>query len=304
MIKSLLYAVAMVVLPFINPQPLQGQYIVDVQAHRGGMGLYPEESLEAMLNAIDLGVNTLEMDLCVTKDKKVVLSHDKYFSPRLATRPDGTPVLEGEPRAYLWHMPYDSVALYDVGLRRSPDMPVQKPVATPKRLLTDVIAAVEAYTKEQHLAPMCYNIEIKCDPDYDGGIEGRDWPEYHEFTDIFMAVLDSLGLGDRLIIQTFDTRTLNYLNKAYPGHHLSYLVGGGCGTYEQFMGKLDFTPEWLSPAWQIMDKDMVTRAHADGMKIVTWTVDEKETMRQVIGMGVEAVISNYPDRLLEVVAEY
>ena len=304
MIKSLLYAVAMVVLPFINPQPLQGQYIVDVQAHRGGMGLYPEESLEAMLNAIDLGVNTLEMDLCVTKDKKVVLSHDKYFSHRLTTRPDGTPVLEGEPRAYLWHMPYDSVALYDVGLRRSPDMPVQKPVATPKRLLTDVVDAVETYTKKHHLAPMNYNIEIKCDPDYDGGIEGRDWPEYHEFTDICMAVLDSLGLGDRLIIQTFDTRTLNYLNKAYPGHHLSYLVGGGCGTYEQFMGKLDFTPEWLSPAWQIMDKDMVTRAHADGMKIVTWTVDEKETMRQVIGMGVEAVISNYPDRLLEVVAEY
>lgn len=70
------------------------------------------------------------------------------------------------------------------------------------------------------------------------------------------------------------------------------------------MCRHDFTPEWLSPAWQIMGKDMVTRAHADGMKIVTWTVDEKETMRQVIGLGVEAVISNYPDRLLEVVTEY
>ena len=70
------------------------------------------------------------------------------------------------------------------------------------------------------------------------------------------------------------------------------------------LGRLNFTPEWLSPTWQIMDKEMVDRAHADGMKIVTWTVDDKEQMRKVIDMGVEAVISNYPNRLLEVVNEY
>jgi glycerophosphoryl diester phosphodiesterase len=94
------------------------------------------------------------------------------------------------------------------------------------------------------------------------------------------------------------------MNERYPGHHLSYLVGGGSGTYEQIMSRLNFMPEWFSPAWTIMDQNMVDRAHADGMKIVTWTVDEKEQMRRVIDMGVEAVISNYPNRLLEVVAEY
>ncbi|MBR5036134.1 MAG: hypothetical protein IKX69_02990 [Prevotella sp.] len=303
-IRRLLVTAALVVLSFYNAAAQQQKYIVDVQAHRGGMGLFPEESLEAMLHAVDLGVNTLEMDLCVTKDKQVILSHDKYFSHRLTTRPDGTPVLEGEPREYLWHMPYDSVAKYDVGIRGNAEMPEQQPVATPKRKLVEVVTAVEAYTKEHQLTPMNYNIEIKCDPNYDGGTEGRDWPEYHEFVDICIAVLDSLGLDDRLIIQTFDTRSLNYLNEAYPGHHLSYLVGSGAGTYEQFMGRLNFTPEWLSPAWQIMDKEMVDRAHADGMKIVTWTVDDKEQIRKVIDMGVEAVISNYPNRLLEVVNEY
>lgn len=304
MIRKLLIAALLIALPVVNTTAQQRKYVVDVQAHRGGMGLFPEESLEAMLNAVDLGVNTLEMDLCVTQDKKVILSHDKYFSHRFTTRPDGTPVMEGEPREYFWHMPYDSVARYDVGLRQNPDMPEQQTVATPKRLLADVVAAVEAYTEERGLAPMHYNIEIKCDPDQAGGIEGRDWPEYHEFVDICIAALDALNLGDRLIIQTFDTRSLNYINERYPGHHLSYLVGGGSGTYEQIMGRLNFMPEWFSPAWTIMDQNMVDHAHADGMKIVTWTVDEKEQMRRVIDMGVEAVISNYPNRLLEVVAEY
>ena len=81
-----------------DPVPEQPEYIVEVEAHRGGMGLYPEESLPAMINAVNLGVNTLEMDLCVTKDKQVVLSHDKYFHPRYASHPDGTPVLDGEPK--------------------------------------------------------------------------------------------------------------------------------------------------------------------------------------------------------------
>ena len=304
MMRKLLTAALLIALPVVNGMAQQRKYVVDVQAHRGGMGLFPEESLEAMLNAVDLGVNTLEMDLCVTQDKKVILSHDKYFSHRFTTRPDGTPVMEGEPREYFWHMPYDSVARYDVGLRQNPDMPEQKTVATPKRLLADVVAAVEAYTKARGLSPMHYNIEIKCDPDQAGGIEGRDWPEYHEVLDICIAALDALNLGDRLIIQTFDTRSLNYINERYPGHRLSYLIGGGSGTYEQIMSRLNFTPEWFSPAWTIMDQSMVDRAHADGMKIVTWTVDEKEQMRRVIDMGVEAVISNYPNCLLEVVAEY
>ena len=70
----------------------QPQYIVDVQAHRGGMGLMPANTLEAMKNAVDLGVNTLEIDIVVTKDKKVILSHDKYFTAEETTRPDGTPM--------------------------------------------------------------------------------------------------------------------------------------------------------------------------------------------------------------------
>ncbi len=284
--------------------PKQKVYITDVQAHRGGMGLYPEESLAAMLNAVDLGVNTLEMDLCITQDKQVVLSHDKFFHPRYSIRPDGTPVEVGDERVYLWTLPYEEILKWDVGSKPNPDWPEKQCIPAQKTLAAEVIDAVEAYTKEHHLAPMKYNIEIKSDPDCEEGREGIDWPEYHEFTDLCMEMLEARGLGDRLIIQCFDERALNYIHKEYPGHILSYLVEGWETDYDEYMSKLDFMPEWLSPPYENVDQELMDRAHKDGMKVVTWTVDDKDEMRRLIGLGVEGIISNYPNRLLEVVKEY
>ena len=279
-------------------------YRVDVQAHRGGMGLYPEESIAAMKNAVDLGVNTLEMDLCITQDKEVILSHDKFFHYRYATRPDGTPVMKEDPLVFLWNLPYEEILKWDVGSKPNPDWPEKHCQPAVKQRAAEVIDAVEAYVKEKGLPPMHYNIEIKSDPDYDGGVEGRDWPEYHEFTDLCMQMLDARGLGDRLVIQCFDERALNYINEKYPGHILSYLVEGWETDYDEYMSKLDFKPEWLSPPHENVDAALVERAHADGMKVVTWTVDDPDEMRRLMDLRVEGIISNYPDRLMKAAKEY
>ena len=279
-------------------------YRVDVQAHRGGMGLYPEESIAAMKNAVDLGVNTLEMDLCITQDKEVILSHDKFFHYRYATRPDGTPVMKEDPLVFLWNLPYEEILKWDVGSKPNPDWPEKHCQPAVKQRAAEVIDAVEAYVKEKGLPPMHYNIEIKSDPDYDGGVEGRDWPEYHEFTDLCMQMLDARGLGDRLVIQCFDERALNYINEKYPGHILSYLVEGWETDYDEYMSKLDFKPEWLSPPHENVDAALVERAHADGMRVVTWTVDDPDEMRRLMDLRVEGIISNYPDRLMKAAKEY
>ena len=276
-------------------------YRVDVQAHRGGMGLYPEESLEAMINAVNLGVNTLEMDMCISQDGQVVLSHDRYFHHRYATRPDGTPVMDGDPKVYLYQLPYSEIQKWDVGSKYNPGWPDKKCIPVCKPLAKEVISAVEAYTKENGLTPMKYNIEVKSSPE-EG--EGVLWPEYHEYTDICMAMLDSLNLGDRLIIQSFDERALQYIHDKYPGHILSFLWEGWETDFDDQMSQIDFIPEWVSPESENVDSTFMARAHEKGMKVVTWTVDDPEEMNRLMDLKVEAIISNYPNILLETVEAY
>ena len=284
-------------------------YIVDVQAHRGGMGLRPANTLEAMKHAIDLGVNTLEMDIVVSKDGRVLLCHDRYFTWQETTRPDGTFITKEEPRQYLWNLTYDEIAGYDVGQRQHPDYPEQVTGPAKRPLLSEVLAFTEKYAKKKGLPPLKYNIEIKSHDDYDTGIEGVDWPEYHEFVDLCLSVILPFDLGDRLIIQSFDDRALSYINVKYPDLILSYLVGAEEAEwldnmemdFDRVLAKIGFVPEWFSPASIYVTRSCVDEAHRRGMKVVTWTVDSYEEMIRMIDAGVDAIISNYPDRLLEVV---
>ena len=268
---------------------------IDVQAHRGGAGLMPENTISAMKNALDLDVNTLEFDLQLSQDGQVVVSHDNYFHPRYATRPDGTLILEEDPREYLYTMPYDSIVKYDVGLRPVDRWPGQIKIAEVKPLAGDLIDFTESYAKK----PVNYNIEIKSWP---GEGEGTLWPEYHVFCDTCIPLLLSKNLGDRLIVQCFDTRALNYMHEKWPDLTLSYLTEDyDGGNIEALLGNLTFTPQWWSPESSVVTPENVAWCHAHGIGVVPWTVDDSAEMRRLVDCGVEAIISNYPDILIETV---
>ena len=274
----------------------QPKPFIDVQAHRGGAGLMPENTIPAMKNALDLGVNTLEFDLHLSSDGQVVVSHDPYFHPRYSTRPDGSLVREEDPREYLYTMPYDSIAKYDVGLRPVDRWPTQAKMAVCKPLASDLIDFAEGYAKK----PVNYNIEIKSWP---GEGEGTLWPEYHVFCDTCIPLLLSKNLGGRLIVQCFDVRALNYMHQKWPELILSYLTeaeeGGDIG--KLLAENLDFVPQWWSPESSVVTPENVAWCHAHGIGVVPWTVDDPAEMRRLVACGVEAIISNYPDILIDTV---
>ena len=259
---------------------------IDVQAHRGGAGLYPENTKSAMKNALDLDVNTLEFDLQLSQDGQVVVSHDNYFHPRYATRPDGTLIQEEDPKEYLYLMPYDSIVKYDVGLRPVDRWPGQQKVAEVKPLASDLIDFTESYAKK----PVNYNIEIKSWP---GAGEGILWPDYKTFCNACVPLLLSKNLGDRLIVQCFDTRALNYMHEKWPELTLSYLTEAyDGGDIEQLLKNLTFVPEWWSPESSVVTPENVAWCHAHGIGVVPWTVDDPAEMTRLVDCGVEAIISN------------
>ncbi len=268
---------------------------IDVQAHRGGAGLYPENTKSAMKNALDLDVNTLEFDLQLSQDGQVVVSHDNYFHPRYATRPDGTLIQEEDPKEYLYLMPYDSIVKYDVGLRPVDRWPGQQKGAEGKPLASDLIDFTESYAKK----PVNYNIEIKSWP---GEGEGVLWPDYKTFCNACVPLLLSKNLGDRLIVQCFDTRALNYMHEKWPELTLSYLTEAyDGGDIEQLLKNLTFVPEWWSPESSVVTPENVAWCHAHGIGVVPWTVDDPAEMTRLVDCGVEAIISNYPNILIETV---
>ena len=273
----------------------QNKPFIDVQAHRGGAGLMPENTIPAMQHALDLGVNTLEFDLHLSQDGQVVVSHDNHFHPRYSTRPDGTLIQEEDPKEYLYTMPYDSIAKYDVGQRFVERWPGQVKMAVSKPLASELIDFAEGYAK----TPVNYNIEIKSWP---GEGEGTLWPEYHVFCDTCVPLLLSKNLGSRLIVQCFDTRALNYMHATWPELTLSYLTEDyDGGDIEALLQNLDFIPRWWSPESSVVTPENVAWCHAHGIGVVPWTVDDPAEMRRLVDCGVEAIISNYPDVLIQTV---
>jgi glycerophosphoryl diester phosphodiesterase len=265
----------------------------DKQGHRGSRGLMPENTIPAMLKAIDLGVTTLEMDVVISKDRQVVVSHDPYFNADITTTPEGKTLTKAEgARILLYQLNYDSIARYDVGLKPHPGFPRQQKIAVHKPLLFDLISASEAHAKAKGVASLWYNIETKSQPAGDG----IKHPAPEAFVDLVVAAIKKAGIEDRTIIQSFDVRTLQVVHQKYPSFKTALLMEPtDKRTLEEQLAELGFVPTIYSPGFALVNAELVKACHAKGMKVIPWTLNTKEQMDKAKKAGVDGIISDYPD---------
>lgn len=267
----------------------------DIEGHRGCRGLMPENTIPAMMKALELGVTTLEMDAVITKDKQVILSHEPFFNHEITTGPDGKYITEQDERKLnIYQMTYAQTQAYDVGLKPHPRFPNQRRLKATKPLLREVIENVEAYHKLNDGHQVFYNIETKTQP----ATDNQYHPAPEEFVSTLMKVINGANISDRVIIQSFDFRTLQVVHKKYPAMKTAALVEDfDKRTMEEQLKELGFKPTIYSPAYSLVTPELVAKCHERKIKVIPWTVDDKGTIEKMKEAGVDGIITDYPDLL-------
>ncbi|GAA5153685.1 hypothetical protein GCM10023340_36070 [Nocardioides marinquilinus] len=312
-------------------RPERGGRPFDLQAHRGGLGLTVESTLAGFDRALRLGVSTLELDVQITEDGRAVVTHDRQVQAR--TCADTAPATAGDPEwpyvgTYVNTLSLDQVRTLDCGSRRLPAHPgARLDPGARMPLLSEVLDLVRAYEDDE----VMLNIETKVE----AGAPSETAPR-EQFVQVTAAEVDAAGLSDQVSIQSFDWGALMRMREVAPELPIvaltnrDFLQAGQPGAspwlggidIDDFGGDLvaaaaSFDADAISPVHgfpqdgAVDDADyepyvtraMVRSAHRAGLRVVPWTVDDVPTMRALVGLGVDGLITDYPNRLRRVLAE-
>ncbi|RZK89384.1 MAG: glycerophosphodiester phosphodiesterase [Hymenobacter sp.] len=227
----------------------------------------------------------------ISQDKQVLLSHDPYMNADFVYRPDGQPLTKEEGKALkLYSLPYAEIRRYDVGSHGNPKFLRQQKLRTYKPLLAEVIDSAEAYARRTHRPAPFYNIETKTTPAGDG----LNHPAPDEFVRLLLAVIAQKGVQNRVIIQSFDPRTLEVVHRTQPRLRTALLVENIWGL-DYNLGRLSFAPSIYSPHYKLVTSDLVQACHQRHLQVIPWTVNTAAEIGQLLQLGVDGVITDYPD---------
>ena len=291
----------------------------DLEAHRGGRALLPENTLPAFANALSMGVDTLELDVGVTADGEIVVSHERGLNPDLARGADGAYI--AAPGTPLVKLRLDEVRTYDVGQIR-PNSAYAKQFPDQRAMPGTRIPTLRelfALVRKSGNSRVRFNIETKIDPNHQD-----DTLDPQAFVTKLLGLIETEAFSDRVLIQSFDWRTLQLVQQRAPKIPTVYL------TLQRGSGQtvaLDKATSWTagfspadhggslprtikaaggaiwSPYFGDVTATLVTEAHALGLRVVVWTVNKREDMARMIELGVDGIISDRPDLLRQVAGE-
>ena len=260
---------------------------MDVQGHRGTRGNLPENTLPAFKRALELGVDTLELDCGITQDGVVVVHHDRRLNPDVARGPDGKWVAAPAPTIH--ELTFQQLQQYDVGRLRpgseyAKRFPHQQPVDGTR------IPKLSALFEMAKDSKVRFNIETKLLPTHPDETVG---PE--AFARALIAEFRKAGMTKRAVIQSFDYRTLKIVEKEAPEIGTVYLTEARDSDPAKVAA---FGAKIWSPDGKAITAEKVAQAHRLGMRVVVWTANTPEEIRSMIDAGVDGIISDYPERVL------
>jgi glycerophosphoryl diester phosphodiesterase len=255
----------------------------DLQGHRGARGLAPENTLPSFLAALDHGVDTIELDLVVSQDGRLVVSHEPWFNRVICDIPEGLDT-------NLYRLPYAEIAKVDCGSLGHPRFPNQVAQPAFKPLFEDVIRRLESETSDSTRNPLWYNIETKIQPGWDGVFT----PAADTFAVLLIKAIEDLGIADRSIVQSFDVRTLQAVRQRAPHIQIALLVENFEG-YDANVKRLGFTPDIYSPSYMLVDEALRKQTELERVRLIPWTVNTMADMRRLLDLDVDGLITDYPD---------
>lgn len=285
----------------------------DLQGHRGSRGHRPENTLAAFEHALAIGVTTLELDIAFTADGAAVISHDQALNPDI-TRDANGQWLAG-PGPLIHSLALAQVQSHDVGrlkpgTRYARQFPLQRP-QDGQRIPT--LAQLFMRVQELRADQVRFNLETKIDPSQPANTLA---PE--PFARALLAVIREHGMEQRVTIQSFDWRPLQVISQLAPAIPTAYLTSERNPNSDTTRTQGQWTAGFLlrdhgstartvkaaggtiwSPHFNDLTPALLQEARELGLKVIPWTVNEAPDIERIIAMGVDGIISDYPDRVRE-----
>lgn len=252
---------------------------ITVQGHRGARTVRPENTLPAFEYAIAAGADFIELDLGVTKDGVVVVHHDQTINRGICEGPDGESAIR--------RLTLEQVRRFDCGSKRDPNFARQEPAPGARVPTLDEVLAL-APRGDFH-----FNIEIKSNPK-----RPELAPEPAEFARLVAEAVRKHKLEERVVVQSFDWRTLIEMKKIAPGIRLAALYGGLPKDFVKISEQAGGAPI-VSPHHLLVTRARVTKAHKAGLKVVPWTANTPRQWDRLIKAGVDSIITDDPAALIE-----
>lgn len=266
-----------------------------VHGHRGCSGHGPENTVPAFLHAARTGCQWLELDVVITADDQVLVSHEPWMDHHACRDPHGKPITQEQGRSVnIFKLSLEEVQRYQCFSEVDADSAhrVHKPT------LAETVQAVDRFAEQRTITPPGFNIEVKSEP----ALYGSFQLEPRRFAELVVQEVIALGIAQRCIIQSFDVAILEAVHGLAPLIPVALLVENADGM-EANLQRLTFTPNYYSPAFSIANAQLAEQLRERNIGLLVWTVNEETDIEGMLELGVDGIITDFPERAMALVGK-